>query len=293
MPRPLRVDFPGATHHAMNRGARRAPVFVDDEACALFVDVLGTLPAKYGVIVHGYALMPNHFHLMLQTPRANLSRAMRHLTGTFTQRLNARHGWDGPVFRGRFRNRLVEDDSYWRHLLAYVHLNPVRAHLVPELDASQWTSHAAYVGLVKRPDWLTVDPLMKLFGSKAAYREYCHEVQVKRRAPPPGFDSDKLWKFESGAAPARAVPATEEAIRAIEDVTGHSFEALATDSAANRRARWLAALWLVDGAGLSLREAGNALGLGRRAVHALVLNGRRTRHESPLAEWLDRLETPT
>src|SRR5688572_1964032 len=110
MPRTPRIDFPGVRHHVMNRGARRAPIFVNDLTCGAFLDVLGELPERFGVVVHAYALMPNHFHLLLETPRGNLSRAMKHLEGVYSQRLNATYEWDGPLFRGRFRNEVVEDE---------------------------------------------------------------------------------------------------------------------------------------------------------------------------------------
>ena len=84
----------------MNRGARSEPVFLDDGARALFIQVLSELPARFGVAIHGYALMPNHYHLMLESVRGDLPRAMRHLGGEFTRCLNRRHRWDGPLFRG-------------------------------------------------------------------------------------------------------------------------------------------------------------------------------------------------
>jgi REP element-mobilizing transposase RayT/DNA-directed RNA polymerase specialized sigma24 family protein len=287
MPRSRRLDFPGAIHHVMNRGARKAPVFVDDEACAAFLDALALLPARFGVIIHAYALMPNHFHLVIETPRANLSEAMRFLTGTFTQALNRRHQWDGPIFRGRFRSRLIEDDGYMRHLLAYIHLNPVRAHLVPDADAANWTSHAAYVGMSKRPDWLTTDRMMKLYGSRAAYREYLDDVRVKRRAPPPGFAD--LWRYETEAQPRPAHPSIEDAVRAIEDVTGHPMDALRHDATITRPARWLAAWWLTTGAGASLAEAGAELGANRTNVWRMVRNARKNLSKPPFAAWVERL----
>ena len=129
MSRPPRLDYPGARHHVMNRGARREAIFLDQQTCVRFLALLGTLPGRFGVRVHGYALMPNHFHLMLESTRGNLSRAMQYLSGEFVRRANARRSWDGPIFKGRFRNRVVETDAYWRDLLCYLHLNPIRAHL--------------------------------------------------------------------------------------------------------------------------------------------------------------------
>ena len=143
----------------MNRGARKAPVFIEPEARQLFLDVLAELPTRFAVRVHAYALMPNHYHLLLESQTGKLSRAMRHLGGEFTRRLNQRRQWDGPLFRGRFHSRLVDTAPYWNHLLLYVHLNPVRAGLTGA-DAG-WTSHRAYTGAEPCPAWLTTEAFLE------------------------------------------------------------------------------------------------------------------------------------
>jgi REP element-mobilizing transposase RayT len=275
----------------MNRGARRAPVFVDDFSCGLFVDLLATLPRRFGVVVHGYALMPNHFHLMLESPNANLSDAMRFLTGDFTRILNKKYGWDGPVFRGRFRNAVVDTDAYWMHLLAYIHLNPVRAALVPSADDSHYTSHAAYTGLVRRPDWLTTESLTRMFGSKHAYCEYLDEVRVKRRPAPAGFDIGDLWRIESASQPQKSTrPAGTDALERVSRITGVAIEDLRRDIPTGRRARWLAVWWLAC-SGLTYAAAGNRLGMSRTTAHRMILALRRHRHEPPLAGWIEALES--
>ncbi|HUT78334.1 MAG TPA: transposase, partial [Polyangia bacterium] len=111
----------------MSRGARRAPIFRDDIHCGLFLDLLSGLPERFGVDVHGYALMPNHFHLMLESGRGRISNAMAWLLSRYTVQVNRLHRWDGPLLRGRFHNRMVWHEQHWLHLLAYLHLNPVRA----------------------------------------------------------------------------------------------------------------------------------------------------------------------
>mgnify|MGYP000887075047 CR=1 FL=1 len=117
-----RLDSPGARHHVMNRGARHEPILATDDAKHMFLELLADLPQRFGIRVHGYVLMPNHYHLMLETVTGELPRAMRHLGGEFARRLNTELHWDGPVCKGRYRNRIVGTDSYWRHLLAYLHL---------------------------------------------------------------------------------------------------------------------------------------------------------------------------
>jgi putative transposase len=127
MSRPLRIQYPGAWYHVMNRGLNRRCIFQDDEHRKLFYDLLKDIYARYGVQTHAYCLMGNHYHLILHTPKANLSRAMRHLDGVYTQRFNRKMKRDGPLFRGRYKAILMEEDQYLLQLSRYIHLNPVTA----------------------------------------------------------------------------------------------------------------------------------------------------------------------
>ncbi len=176
----------------MNRGARRERIFLDDESRARFLDVLSEFPARFGVRVHGFALMPNHYHLMLELVTGDLPRAMRHLGGSYSQRLNRLHSWDGPLFRGRYHNRLVGTEAYWRHLLVYLRLNPERAGFA-EADAIHWTSHGACLGLTPPPVWLETNELQGVFGSRVAYLAYYNRIRGGQEEPPDDFDGAKLW----------------------------------------------------------------------------------------------------
>ena len=100
MARPIRIDFPGAFHHVMNRSSKGTKVFGNDELCSFFLDVLGETAERFDIRVHGYALMPNHYHLLVESVYGNLSRAMSHLNGRFTQLANSERRKDGSVFRG-------------------------------------------------------------------------------------------------------------------------------------------------------------------------------------------------
>ena len=111
MGRKPREDFPGAWHHVMHRGARRAPVFLEDEHCLLFLSLLENTIEQYEVEIHGFSLMPNHYHLLLRSRHGNLSDAMQYLNGNYTRQVNTPRRWDGPVFKGRYTAKLVRDET--------------------------------------------------------------------------------------------------------------------------------------------------------------------------------------
>jgi REP element-mobilizing transposase RayT len=179
----------------MVRGARRAPIFRNVKHNELFLALLSELPARFGVAIHGYALMPNHVHLMLESRRGCLSRAMSYLLSRYTVRVNAMHEWDGPLFKGRFHNRLVYRDEHWLHLLAYIHLNPVRARLVMKPAQATWTSHRFYAGSEAPPPWLETTELAEMFTPLGGYERYLAEVRSNRGEAPDGFD---VVVFEAG-----------------------------------------------------------------------------------------------
>lgn len=201
MPRLPRMDAPGSRHHVMNRGARRQAVFLDDDACIQFLGLLGELPRRFGTRVHGYALMPNHFHVLVTAGPDGLGAAMQYLQSGYSRSINARKAWDGPVWRSRYKSRPVDSEDYWRHLLAYVHLNPVRARLVQHVDQSRWTSHGAYAGIESVPDWLDTQEHLALFGDSATYLEYLGDMVRGRDVAPDGFDPDALFARPERVAP--------------------------------------------------------------------------------------------
>lgn len=120
MSRPLRIEYPGAWYHAMNRGRRHETVFLDKHDYSMFIDLLIEISKMWNVNVAAYCLMSTHCHILLQTPDGNISRCMRHLNGVYTQRYNRRHGFDGQLFRGRYKSILVCDDSHLLQLVRYI-----------------------------------------------------------------------------------------------------------------------------------------------------------------------------
>jgi REP element-mobilizing transposase RayT len=154
MSRPLRIDYPNAWHHVMNRARRGIDLFLDKTDYHQFIDLIQEAAELFNVNVAAYCLMPTHYHLMVQTPDANLSRCMRHLNGIYTQKYNVRHGCDGTLFRGRYKSILVDADSYVLQLVRYIHRNPIEAGLVKRLDRYAWSSHKGYLSKAEKWSWL-------------------------------------------------------------------------------------------------------------------------------------------
>ena len=166
MPRKLRVEYPGAIYHVMNRGDRREPIVRDDEDRKLFLATLGECCGKTDWQVHAWCLMLNHFHLVVETPRANLVAGMKWFLGTYTARFNRRHRLSGHLFGGRYKALVVDGsgNGYLKTVCDYVHLNPARAKLLKveeSLKAFAWSSYPDYLKApAKRPEWLRVNRLL-------------------------------------------------------------------------------------------------------------------------------------
>ncbi len=166
MPRPLRIEIPDGWYHVMNRGLRRHRIFLDEEDPRIFLDTLEEACNRFNVKLGAYCLMGNHYHLLVKTPNANLSRFMRHVNGVYTLRFNRKHGQDGPLFRGRFRALIVDADSYLLQVIRYIHLNPVEAKIVEDPGEYPWSSHGNFLKSRGVPNWLIVDELLRLFSSQ-------------------------------------------------------------------------------------------------------------------------------
>jgi REP element-mobilizing transposase RayT len=159
MARPLRIEFPGAIYHVTSRGDRREAIVDDDADREVWLDVLDRTLTRYDGAVLAFCLMDNHYHLVLHTRRANLSRVMRDVNGIYTQAYNRRHGSVGHLFQGRFKAILVDRDAYLLEVCRYVDLNAVRAGLVGDPADWPWSSYRALTGVVAVPPWLDAKAL--------------------------------------------------------------------------------------------------------------------------------------
>jgi len=180
MARPLRIEFPGALYHLTSRGNARAKVFTDESDYRMFLDILGFVVKRFNWICHAYCLMGNHYHLLVETPDANLSRGMRQLNGIYTQKFNWKRRKQGHLFQGRYKAILVDRDEYLLELARYMMLNPVRAGLVEAPDDYRWSSYRAVVGQAEKPEFLTTEGILARFGrgNKRAQRRFADFVKA-------------------------------------------------------------------------------------------------------------------
>ncbi|MBI4669620.1 MAG: transposase [Elusimicrobia bacterium] len=164
MARSLRIEFPGAWYHIINRGANRQNIFLSDQDRQRFLEILEECHELWGLECACFCLMENHYHLLVRTPRGSLSRIMRHLAGVYTQQFNRKHGRDGPLFRGRYKSILVDQETYGLGVSRYIHLNPVKAKVVFAPEDYPWSSYRFYFER-ESPSFLHRELLLSFFGN--------------------------------------------------------------------------------------------------------------------------------
>jgi REP-associated tyrosine transposase len=196
MARPLRVAVPGAWYHVVARGIDRRIIFPGEAYYRKFEELLAILPERFGARLHTYVLMPNHYHLQIETPRLNLSEAIRWLNISYAIWFNRKRRRNGPLWQGRFKAVIHDPGEAGWTIHEYMHLNPVRfksfrtsrsdhhqpgpeeiSEMVNELNAFEWSSYRAYSGLIKVPDWLHTAAILTFMpagaggGKRERYRQ--------------------------------------------------------------------------------------------------------------------------
>lgn len=162
MARPLRIEYPGAFYHVTSRGNEQKEIFKSMKDRNQFLHYLETAKERYGAVIHSYCLMDNHYHLLLETPRGNLSQVMRHINGAYTTYFNVKRKRFGHLFQGRYKAILVDADDYAKELSRYIHLNPVRAGVVSRPEEYEWSSYCNYIG--KRTSaWVVTEFILGYF----------------------------------------------------------------------------------------------------------------------------------
>ena len=192
MSRPLRIEFPGAYYHIMNRGLAYQPVFTEQEDYKLFLKLLAECHGMWDMRVLAYCLLGNHYHLLIQTPGANLSRMMRHLNGLYTQRFNRQHKRDGPLFRGRYKAIVVDEEPYLLAVARYIHHNPVKAGLVKWPEKFKWSSCRLYLEKMP-PVWLDTDQLLSRFTQRNRKKAFIDFMRSKIEEPVNTFYDSRRW----------------------------------------------------------------------------------------------------
>lgn len=180
MARPLRLELSGGLYHVTSRGDGREDIYLRDEDRESWLEILGQVCERFNWVCHAWCQMGNHYHLLVETPQANLSQGMRQLNGVYTQRFNRAHERCGHVFQGRYKAILVERDSYLLELARYVVLNPLRAKMIERLEDWPWSSYPATCGQAPLPSWLQTDWILAQFGESrtsaiAKYVAFVHE----------------------------------------------------------------------------------------------------------------------
>jgi putative transposase len=172
MSRPLRIEYEDAWYHVMNRGTNRKLIFTTDEHRRMFLKLLEEATHLYQIEIHAYCLMDNHYHLLLCTPHANLGRAMRHINGVYTQRFNRLEKRDGPLYRGRYKAILIEEQTYLLQVSRYIHLNPVSANICSTPNDYPWSSYNNYTKPNIKQKWLITKNIIAQLGSTDEYINY-------------------------------------------------------------------------------------------------------------------------
>jgi putative transposase len=176
MPRELRVIEPNGIYHVTTRGVRREPIFGDEVDWRRYLAILGDVVRKREWRCRAYCLMPNHVHLVVETPEPDLSDGMRDLSGRYARRFNLRHGFSGHVFERRYWCDLVESESRLLELERYIALNPVRAGLCTRPTEWRWSSYTAAIDADIAPRFLDVERTRELFGSPLRLREFVEDA---------------------------------------------------------------------------------------------------------------------
>ena len=189
MARPLRVEYPGAFYHIINRGNAGEDVFKSIRDREKFLEYLETASSRFSIRIHAYCMMTNHYHLLVETPEANLSQAIQWINVSYAVYFNTKRRRRGHLFQGRFKSLLVDADEYLKHLSRYIHLNPVRAKMVASVSEYSWSSYPFFIGKLKMPEWLAGEWILSQFGKNLTvarnnYRAFVEDVDPWRLEDP-------------------------------------------------------------------------------------------------------------
>lgn len=187
MARPLRIEFAGALYHVTARGNAQGDIYLSDDNRKTFLSLLDNTCKRHNWYCHAYCLMSNHYHLLIETNTASLSKGMKLLNGTYTQYFNRENKRVGHVFQGRYKAILVQKESYLLELSRYIVLNPVRARMIRTVKDWPWSSYRSTAGFSEIEPCLTIDWILSVFSKtkKKAQERYRIFVQEGKNQPSP------------------------------------------------------------------------------------------------------------
>ncbi|MBU3948142.1 MAG: transposase [Proteobacteria bacterium] len=177
MARQWRIEYPGALYHVLSRGNGKRDIFLSDDDRHRFLALVEELSDRFDIEVFAYVLMSNHYHLLLKTIDANLSKAMQWLGTTYTRKFNINNYESGHLFQGRYKCIIVENDAYLLRLSCYIHRNPLRAGIVERLAEYKWSSYRYYAYKQKAPDWLKTKTILNQVSQADPHKAYRFKVQ--------------------------------------------------------------------------------------------------------------------
>jgi len=284
--RPLRIEYPGAFYHVTSRGNERGTVFQSNRDREKYLSYVESAHERYGAVVYTYCLMGNHYHLLLETPRGNLSKILQYINGAYTTYFNIKRNRFGHLFQGRFKGILVDKDEYCKELSRYIHLNPVRAGMVKVALEYPWSSYRYFAGRGKKPKKLKTELVLEDFGGEGGrgyrrYREYVEKGAGKEIEDPlkkviastflggkEFIESIKLKYLEEKKIDRRDLPALKKILR------GPSLEAIekAVIKIVGRGYPLFKKICIYlsyQRSGMNLREIGEYFGMQRSAISQL------------------------
>lgn len=302
MSRPLRVQYPNAHYHICCRGNERRRLFWEKKDYEHFCLLLEEVCKRFDLHVFSFALMTNHFHLMIETPLGNLAQAMHWLKTSYSVWINKSRNRAGHLFQGRYHSVIVEDESHYLELSRYIHLNPVRAGIVKLPEEYAWSSCRDYVNRKQRWLWVDREPVLVELGGKGRgryqrYRKFLHagiglkddDIAHFRRGWILGSDEFRAWLAE------KFTPDEKGAIAGMKEL---QYELISCEEAKKRLVKELektlpalanhrgTVMYVLHRMGYPLREVGNIYGVSYSAV---AQNGRRYSADGETLRCLDRV----
>ena len=190
MARPWRIEYEGAFYHLLSRGNEKRDIFIDDDDRCMFLNTLGEMAERFAVDIFAYVLMNNHYHLLIRTQRANLTKAMHWFGVTYTTRFNYRHSRSGHLFQGRYKSILVQNDAYLVQLSCYIHRNPLRSGIVKRLADHPWSSYRAYAYGKQAPAWLSTELILAQFAGEGKEQHRLYREKIQRYSK----EEKQLWE---------------------------------------------------------------------------------------------------